>query len=82
MAVIDLHLQCEPALVHSRLDILLYLTQGPKSLPGCDWTVISHLLQRSDGVRNVPQLHVKVPGIVQHCPQHEDCRVGEVDVKL
>ena len=47
-----------------------------------DSTIISHLLQRSDGVRNVPQLHVKVPGIVQQCPEDEDGRIGEVNVKL
>ena len=35
MPVIDLNLQREPALVHSRLDVGFYLTQGLKSSPGC-----------------------------------------------
>ena len=55
---------------------------GTQVITESDSAFISYVFQRSNGVRNVSQLHVEVPGIVQQCPNHEDGRVGEVNVKL
>lgn len=81
--VIGEHRHLEPALVHRSLDVGLYLiTGGVSGEASLRHDGAGHLVQRPDGVRKIIQLHIHVPRVVEHCPDHEQGRVVEVNVEL
>ena len=81
--VVGEHRDLEPALVHRSLDVGLYLiTGGVSGEVTLGHDAAGHLVQRPDGVRKIIQLYIHVLRVVEHCPDHEQGRVLEVNVEL